>query len=71
MKMNIEEYKIGDIVDVFPLKNDCFDEFTGRITSINIDQDLIIVTDQDDESYGVYAKQIQLTYNEVDDSVLS
>jgi hypothetical protein len=64
MKHDIHYYSVGDIVDVYPLKNDIFDEFTGKIVEIDLENDNIIVVDQDDEYYDVYAKQIILAYTE-------
>jgi hypothetical protein len=64
MKHDIHYYSVGDIVDVYPLKNDIFDEFTGKIVEIDLENDNIIVVDQDDEYYDVYAKQITLAYTE-------
>lgn len=62
--LDITQYEIGDNVDVYPLKNDIFEEFSGRIVEINMMDDIITVVDQDDEYYDVHAKQIRLTHSE-------
>lgn len=62
--MTIDQYEIGDEVDVFPRPNDIFEEFTGRIVNIDLENDNITVVDQDDDHFDVDAKQIKLAYNE-------
>ena len=64
MKMTIDQYEIGDEVDVFPHPNDIFEEFTGRIVDIDLENDNITVVDQEDDHYDVDAKQIKLAYSE-------
>ena len=69
MRMTIDQYEIGDEVDVFPRVNDIFEEFTGRIIEINLDDDLITVCDQDDECFDVDANQIKLAYTEEKENI--
>jgi hypothetical protein len=64
MRMTIDQYEPNDRVDVFPRGDDDFDEFTGRIVDVDLDNDIIVVVDADDEEYHVDAGQIRLTYNE-------
>lgn len=63
MRLTIEDYEIGDLVDVFPKGDDNFDEFTGNICKINTADDTVIVIDEDQEKYTVNVKQINLAYN--------
>lgn len=63
MRLTIEDYEVGDLVDVFPRSNDDFDEFTGNICKINTADDTVVVVDENQEKYTVHVKQIYLTYN--------
>jgi hypothetical protein len=69
MRLTIDEYQINDEVDVFPRKSDTFDEFTGVITEIDYDEDIIYVKDEYDDIHKVDAAQIRLTYAEESDSL--
>lgn len=62
--MHIDEYEIGDEVDVFADTNDIFTDFSGRIVKINYDTRLITVKDQDDDCWDAEVNQIRLTYSE-------
>ena len=70
MIMKIDEYEIGDEVDVFAYNEDIFHDFSGKIVKINIAKDIITVRDQDDDAFDVDTKQIRLTYSEDDDTFL-
>lgn len=68
--MKFEDCEINKQVDVFPYEDDEFCEFTGKIVDIDEENNLISVKDQDDDVFQVSPKQIRLTYNEDDDSIL-
>lgn len=67
MRRTIEEYEIGDQVDVFPTDRDPFDEFTGLILKINTVNDTVIVVDDCQEHWTVCVRQINMAYNHDDD----
>lgn len=67
MRKTIEEYEIGDQVDVFPTDRDPFDEFTGLIIKINTANDTVIVVDDYQENWTVSVRQINMAYNHNDE----
>jgi hypothetical protein len=68
MKRTIEEYLVGDEVDVFPDGDSlCSEEFTGRITSIDLENDIITVKDLDDDVWDMSPHEIQPTHNHDDE----
>lgn len=67
MKLNIDEYNIGDEVDVFANSDDIFTEFSGKIVNIKPWLNIITVRDQDDDCVDVDVNQVRLTYSEEDD----
>ena len=69
MRMTIDQYEIGDEVDVFPRASDTFEEFTGRIVELDLENDIITVVDENDEYHDVIVKQIKLAYSEETEEV--
>lgn len=67
MKLHIDEYNIGDVVDVFAKSDDIFTEFSGKIVNIKPWLNIITVKDQDDDCFDVAADQVRLTYSEDDE----
>ena len=61
----LDDYFEGDIVDVYPMTDDDFYDFTGTI--VGFKNGLITVKDSDDDIYHVEARQCRLS--ESDDAV--
>lgn len=68
MKLSIDQYKIGDEVDVFANASDSFYDFSGRIIDINEETGIVTVKDQDEDCWDVDVDQICLTYDEEQDT---
>ena len=55
-KNTLEDFSIGDTVNVDPMENDLFDNFTGRIIARR--GAFFIVEDQEGEAWDCFPEQI-------------